>query len=959
MKAKQKKRIAVILASLLSMGAILPTGIVYAGGDTLPPRVGEQGYKGKNQPVYHGHRKQNILDWTPETDEFSEFMRAKIPLQNRNEAFKPTQANPKLDQEVQYLNLTGDYGIEYMNPTVYNDQFSRYLFNFWQYVDVQASWHGVVTNPTPDSLYNPVGNWWEHQFEFGVLNIPNPAYTNAAHKNGVKSVGCIFFPRSEHTEDYIYKDSNGRFPMADKLVELAKYYGFDGYFVNAEEALNASFMPVYQEFIRAMTSQGLYVNVYASNLYGQTNQSTWGRINYSNKDAKQFSNWVKSPTDTTIAANSLYMNPDPSKAMVDGSVATMKALGLDPRNTVFNTLEAGQTGFSGTRGALYNTYDENLVPRTGLASLGNTTVYDHLDEQLFGHSGPNSYTENRRANPDYYKYVAARERTWWSGAADAPTYNAGQGTLASAGMTQDQLLDAVLDATPDPVKTANDPNRGKPNEGKNYKTWPGLAAYISERSVIDGSNFYTNFNTGHGMQYFVDGEVSNDNQWANINIQDILPTWQWRIDTEGTRLKVDFDYGKKYSAGDEYTQLGGYDGGSSLAIFGDLDAPNFISLYKTKLDIKAESKLNITFNKPSVTDASSVKVGLIFEDDPAKVEYIEIPSGANKTTQGWVQKNLDLSQFAGKTLAAFGLSFTPEQGTIEDYQFNVGEINITDSTVVKPAAPTGLKIDKSFDTSETYISWNLEDYSKVQQYNVYAEFEHGKEIFLGGTYDDRFYIKSLYDPKGTVKIKVKAVGADGSEGNAAVVEKDFSNTVRNIQTVENVGSVDVTWETPAVKYVQAKVDVTLNYSVTKDVYSTTVAKGTNAVKVEVPIADGSTYTVRISLLDAKGNVVTYADDTGVLKDDHSDVYEGTATFFTPPLSSLKKIKLSGPTSNDWWHLYAWQNGNPITFNGKAYAIRGVDDLRALSVVGSSGVIEIVLEDFNGNMSKPVQVPFGS
>ncbi|MGZ9585477.1 endo-beta-N-acetylglucosaminidase [Paenibacillus marinisediminis] len=953
MKATSKKRIAIALASVLTLGTFIPNAaIVQAGGDTLPPRQGEQGFKGTNQPVYHGYRKQNILDWTPQSDEYYEFMRAEVPLQQRNEPFKPTQANPMLDQEVQSLALTGDYGNEFFNPTIYNDQFSQYLFNFWQYVDYTASWHGVVTNPTPDTLFNPEADWWQREYEFGILNIPNPAYTNAAHKNGVKSLGCIFFPRSEHTDDYIYKDENGRFPLADKFVEMAKYYGFDGYFVNAEETLPADFMPVYEEFIRAMTSQGIYVQVYASNRYGQYNQSTWGKIDYANKTAKEFSNWIKDPSDETIAAHSLYMNPDPSKAMVDSSVATMESLGLDARNTVFNTLEAGQTGFSGTRGSLYNTYDENLVPRTGIATLGSSTVFEHLDEQLFGHSGPNKYSENRRGNPDYYKYITARERAWWSGSANDPTYNEGKGTLDSANLTHDQLLDAVLNATPDPVQTANDPERGKPNAGKQYKTWPGMAAYISERSVIDGSNFSTNFNTGHGMQYFVDGQVSNDHEWSNINIQDILPTWQWRIDTEGTRLNVDYDYGTKYSSGHDYTSVGGFNGGSSLVVYGDLDAANFVDLYKTKLDIKPSSKLNITYQKPSATDASSVKVGLIFEDDPSNVVYVDIPSGANKKTNGWEQKNISLSAYAGRTLAAFGLSFTPENGTIQDYQFNVGEITITDNHLAKPKAPTGLKIDKSFDTSEMYISWDLEDYSKVQKYNVYAKYEDGKKVFLGGTYDDVYYIKDLYNPKGTVEILVTAVGADGREGQPAVVKKDFTNIVNGITTQEKEGSIALSWKTPNVKHEKVRVDVSSNYS-HDGVQTATLDKGTTSAEIKVPYTDGSAYTARISLLDKKGNVITYTDVTGVLVDNHSDVYEGVATL------KGSYVKLSGPTSDDWWHLYASQNGKPITFkDNRAYAIRGVDDLTQLKVVGSSGVIEVVLEDFNGNKSEPVQITFG-
>ena len=48
-----------------------------------------------------------------------------------------------------------------------------------------------------------------------------------------------------------------------------------------------------------------------------------------------------------------------------------------------------------------------------------------------------------------------------------------------------------------------------------FQSWPGMAAFVSERSVINGTDFITNFNTGHGMQYFVNGEVSNDSQWSN------------------------------------------------------------------------------------------------------------------------------------------------------------------------------------------------------------------------------------------------------------------------------------------------------------------------------------------------------------------------------------------------------------------------------------------------------------
>ena len=92
------------------------------------------------------------------------------------------------------------------------------------------------------------------------------------------------------------------------------------------------------------------------------------------------------------------------------------------------------------------------------------------------------------------------------------------------------------------------------NTGNSYERgvsgayWNGVSHYITERSVIDGANFTSTFNTGHGMQYYKDGQVSRDEEWSNINIQDILPTWQWWIDTEGAKLNVDFDYCLLYTS---------------------------------------------------------------------------------------------------------------------------------------------------------------------------------------------------------------------------------------------------------------------------------------------------------------------------------------------------------------------------------------------------------------------------
>ena len=133
---------------------------------------------------------------------------------------------------------------QFFDSYPYTNEFSQYLFNFWQYTDYYGSWHGMPTEEVPEEMYKDergVNDAWQYRkFEFGLINMPNPGYTNAAHKNGVLSIGCIFLPRTglKHTV-LLTQDEDGSFPYADKLIEMCEYYGFDGYFINQEETIPA------------------------------------------------------------------------------------------------------------------------------------------------------------------------------------------------------------------------------------------------------------------------------------------------------------------------------------------------------------------------------------------------------------------------------------------------------------------------------------------------------------------------------------------------------------------------------------------------------------------------------------------------------------------------------------------------------------------------------------------------
>ena len=130
---------------------------------------------------------------------------------------------------------------------------------------------------------------------------------------------------------------------------------------------------------------------------------------------------------------------------------------------------------------------------------------------------------------------------------------------------------------------------------------------------------------------------------------------------------------------------------------------------------------------------------------------------------------------------------------MEDYQMNIGELKVSDGSVAAPSVPTGLSIDESFETSETYISWDLDDYDAVQRYNVYMKDGDGNRTYLGGTYDDIYYIKDLYDVQGDITIQVTAVGKDGTESAPAEVVLQQDKAVRDIQVTQEAGKFDISW----------------------------------------------------------------------------------------------------------------------------------------------------------------------
>ena len=398
--------------------------------------------------------------------------------------------------------------------------------------------------------------------------------------------------------------------------------------------------------MKQIVDQGIYIQWYDSATYPGGGVGYQDMFNGSNSPYGQ-------DTDKGKISDSIFLNYWFSGNMLKDSAAHAESFGIDPKYAVFAGIESGQKKFDsiGSNAGYMNVnLDDTGKPYVSLAALGTDFVSRELGD-------------DKKVYPKYQNQVFDRERRLWTGS-----------STGEKGTTD--IADNYIDD-------------GTSNDG-----WKGFASQIAECSVVGGSMFSTSFNTGHGLEWRDGGERTSDQQWGNINLQDILPTWQWWIDADSDPLQADFDYGKDYEAVPrfKYTKVGGYEGGDSLVLSGKLSNDNTIRLYKTDLDVAAGSKVDLTYNKLN-SDDSKLQLGLILADDPETVVPVDVTDGS--AGNGWKTASVDLSQYAGKKIATLKLYAVGADGS---------RSLATEAPLNEAAAVSDVKVEPGKD-GNVKVSW--------------------------------------------------------------------------------------------------------------------------------------------------------------------------------------------------------------------------------------------------------------
>ena len=405
---------------------------------------------------------EDLLKWEPGAREDDAINRGSVALASRRTGHLVNEKASK-EAKVQALSNTNSKAKDH--ASVGGEEFKAYAFDYWQYLDSMVFWEGLV--PTPDII-------------------------DAGHRNGVPVYGTLFFNWSNSIADQekfaeaLKQDPDGSFPIARKLVDMAKYYGYDGYFINQETTGN-----LVEPLGEKMRQFMLYTKEYAAKVnhpikyswydamtynYGRYHQDGLGEYNYQFMQAE----------GDKVPADNFFANFNWDKAKNDYTIATANWIGRNPYD-VFAGLELQQGGSYKTKVKWNDILDENGKLRL---SLG-----------LFA---PDTITSLGKTGEDYHK----NEDIFFTG-------------------------------------YQGDPTGQKPAD----KDWYGIANLVADRTPAVGHTFTTSFNTGHGRKWFVDGKVSKDSEWNYRSVSGVLPTWRWWQKSTGDKLKASYDFEDAYNGG--------------------------------------------------------------------------------------------------------------------------------------------------------------------------------------------------------------------------------------------------------------------------------------------------------------------------------------------------------------------------------------------------------------------------
>lgn len=420
-----------------------------------------------------------LLEWKAEEDEDLVFNISKVPLAERvpTEELETVNGTQNKDTKVMAISImnastsgNSPHGLNKMEANT---------FSYWQYVDTLVYWGGSSGE--------------------GLIVAPSPDVVDAGHKNGVKVIGTVFMPQAAHGGkiewlDDLLKEEGGSFPVADKLIEVAKTYGFDGWFIN-QETEGSEEAPLTKEHADKMQKFLAYLKEQAPELQliYYDSMTVDGEMDWQNALTKKNAAYLTSKDSK--GADDMFLNfwwtedKLAKKELLKSSAKLAEKKGIDP-------------------------YD----------------LYAGVDVQSNGYDTPIKWNLFEKPDGGTYTSLGLYCPSW--------TY------FSSGSIVQDfwKKENSMW------VNSLGDPSKSV--EVMDDTKWKGVSTYVTERTAITGLPFITNFSTGNGYGFYKNGEQISLLDWNNRSVADVLPTYRYIINNgEGNSLTADLDVGDAYYGG--------------------------------------------------------------------------------------------------------------------------------------------------------------------------------------------------------------------------------------------------------------------------------------------------------------------------------------------------------------------------------------------------------------------------
>ena len=605
------------------------TSFAFAGSDQLP-----------GQPYASYWFPSTILDWDPATDPDAPFNRSSVPLASRF-SHPDFNVNPHAHLDEARVQALVAFAPTSFNPSQGSATDDYYALNYWQYIDELVFWGGSAGE--------------------GLILAPNATVIDAAHTNGVPVLGNVYLPPTAFggqiswVHDFVQRDGD-TFPVADKMIEAAEYYGFDGWFINQEtaggDAALANDMRDMLEYFHAHSN--LLITWYDA-------MTATGAINWQNALTPQ--NQMFFQDGDTLVSDAMFLNFGWNATLLQNSATLATSLGRSPYE-LYAGIDVEANGYN-------SAVNWNAVFPEGQPHVTSIGFYRP------------EWTHNSASSlGDFY----TRDNKFWVG------------------------------------------QNGDPSDTTTSSNWKGVANYVPANSPISTLPFATNFNTGQGTHFAIDGDTLSDAPWNNLSLQDVLPTWRWIMRSSGSLLVPALDFDDAFY------------GGSSLSVTGTLDAVNDLTLYETNLPVDANTYAEIVYKLPA-QGPSHLQLGYALDDAPSTFVYSDVGS---TPFAGWTHAVMPLTDHAGRSVVAIALRFVPDGSAA--YSIKIGRLVVGRSPFVAPEPPGGVQIlsvnemDPAHATAR--IMW-MPAPGDVSSYAVFQRHADGSETWLGGTPNTAYFVQKI------------------------------------------------------------------------------------------------------------------------------------------------------------------------------------------------------------------------